>query len=140
MRDVNVFVYGTLRRGDCRDRAMEGQMLWDEAFIDGFEMLDLGAFPGIVDGPADATVRGEVHVVPEEVLTGVLDRIEGYRPDAPTDGLYNRRIVEAYNEDGDCVDVWVYIYNQRRRPSATNVIPSGDWFEHRGLYEMKAGG
>ena len=75
-----VFVYGTLRTGDCRHGVgCFVQMLAPVAFVEHFAMLDLGGFPGLVPvSPQDddgLLIRGEVHEY-EDLAT--LDRIEGY--------------------------------------------------------------
>ena len=84
-----VFVYGTLKSGG----GLRGlDTISPESMIVGrakttypdFEMLDLGAFPGVIDG--EKYIQGEVWEVDENTFD-VLDRIEGY----PT--FYNRKLI-----------------------------------------------
>ena len=81
MTDTNnthpVFVYGTLLRGEVNHR-----LLKDAEFVGGavtapeYELIDLGAFPGMVAG-GDTAIRGEVFRVNYETLKA-LDRLEGH--------------------------------------------------------------
>ena len=140
---VKVFVYGTLRTGDSRygvDTFVG--MLAPEAYINGFDMLDLGSFPGLVANPDklsqtvdyETAIRGEVH---EYENLRVLDVIEGYDEAQPKEGFYSRIQLPAFTKDGKVLeDCWVYIFNSKSR--AGSIIECGDWFEHRGLYAKLA--
>ncbi len=131
---VKVFVYGTLRTGDCRHGVESfSKMLASEAYIEGFNMLDLGGFPGLVEG--EGRIRGEVH---EYAHLKVLDSIEGYREKTPDMGLYNRRQVDVETPDGEIEECWVYTFNSYDGRSQRGIVESGDWFEHRGLYDQLA--
>ncbi len=114
-------------------------MIAPEAYINGFDMLDLGGFPGLVTNEAklsqtvnyDTAIRGEVH---EYEHLQILDRIEGYRESDPKNGHYNRIQIPAFTKNGEVFsDCWVYIYNGLADP--TEIIESGDWFAHRGYYK-----
>ena len=129
-RGVPVFVYGTLRVGDCRHgiKALV-QVLHPEAYLPGFQMLHLGGFPGIV--PGEGRVRGEIHIYDD---FSSLDQIEGYRPADPASSLYLREEVQAEvpGEAGP-VEVSTYIFNRRDRLGSgwtAEVIESGDWFSN----------
>ncbi len=141
MNDKNfVFVYGTLRAGDCRAGVLGTQgMVCDEAYVNDFQLLDIGSFPGVMRG--EGRVRGEMHAIDKGTLA-ILDGIEGYREDDPNHSLYVRESVPVLdNEDTQVGNAWIYIFNTegvgRRR--ALPIIESGDWFEHRGLYPKEAG-
>lgn len=128
-----VFVYGTLRRGDCRGGFL-GEPYFPEAYVKGLELFDLGPFPGVLEGPG--LVRGEVYEIDAKMLQS-LDRIEGYRAQAPGEGLYDRQLVTARDPSGEEVEAWVYIYNNRDEHQL-RPIASGDWFAHRNLYPQTA--
>jgi gamma-glutamylcyclotransferase (GGCT)/AIG2-like uncharacterized protein YtfP len=143
---VKVFVYGTLRTGDSRygvDTFVK--MVAPEAYINGFDMLDLGGFPGLVANEDklsqtvdyETAIRGEVH---EYENLRVLDRIEGFDEAQPQQGLYNRVQIPAFTKDGEVFDdCWVYIFNADRAHGLEEpIIECGDWFEHRGLYAKLA--
>ena len=132
-----VFVYGTLRTGDIRHGVETfEEMLAPEAYLEGFDMLDLGGFPGLIDfdqgGAAGLPgIRGEVHLYEH---MGILDRIEGYNSRDPKKGMYNRRQVTVHTPEGDIEGCWVYTYNAaeglfEEGEEPPNIIQSGDWFE-----------
>lgn len=132
-----VFVYGTLRKGDSRFGVLDDcKCIAEVAFADGFKMLSLGGFPGIV--PGDGRIRGEVYEIDEEIL-GRLDSIEGFREDDPKHSLYLRQEIDAYYEDGGTIpgptgcggEILTYVFNEGRIRHEREVIESGDWFEHR---------
>lgn len=134
-----VFVYGTLRKGDSRFGVLaDCKCLHEVAFVAGFEMLDLGGFPGIV--PGNGKIVGEIYEVDEDTLSR-LDSIEGYREDDPKHSLYIRQEVDAYYDDGGSIPgptgcggtILTYVFNEGRRQRGVDrkVIESGDWFEHR---------
>lgn len=127
----HVFVYGTLRRGDCRFEAPGFlEVLYEEAYLPGYTLHDLGAFPGILPGPG--VVRGEIHVYKD---LATLDRIEGFNEKHPQRSLYLRRRVEVEPLPSEVTDAWVYVLNQQGYTSELPpIIESGDWFQHRGLY------
>ena len=126
---VLVFVYGTLRKGDFRYGA--GNFIRTvalEAYLQDFDMLDLGGFPGIVPN-GRCKIRGEVH---EYENLEILDKIEGYQEDSPDHGLYTRIKVRVATPKEKIENCWVYVFNLGDRTAP--VIESGDWFKHKNLY------
>ena len=131
-----VFVFGTLRKGDSRFGVLDGcKCLHEVAFVDGFEMLSLGSFPGIVPGPG--RIVGEIYEIDETILAR-LDAIEGYREDDPKHSLYIRQGVDAFYEDGGSIPgpngeggkILTYVFNiDRAQDRGYKVIESGDWFD-----------
>ena len=101
---LNVFVYGTLRKGWGLHRFIEmfdGVYLGTEKLV-GYRMHSLGAFPAInkVDD-WDSYVVGEIYSFEEKDIAQVLrvlDRIEL--------GAGYRRCATAINGK----DVWLYVY------------------------------
>lgn len=86
-----VFVYGTLKAGDSMrgiDRISPNAVIVGKAVTTypDYDMIDLGAFPGAVDG--NRHIGGEVWEVDEDTFQ-LLDQIEGF-PD-----FYNRKIVDT---------------------------------------------
>jgi gamma-glutamylcyclotransferase (GGCT)/AIG2-like uncharacterized protein YtfP len=78
-------------------------------------LLDLGRYPGLVDG--DAWVRGELYQLHDRELLPTLDREEGYN--------FERRRVGVNLADGRRSRAWVYRY---RGPQHRAVeIPDGDF-------------
>ena len=104
-KEAFVFVYGTLLKGRSNyarflapaDPVMRGE-------IKGFEMYDLGAFPGVVKG--NGTVKGEVYRVTKAELERI-DRLEG------EGSLYVKELVtvKGYLTEDNDLSAYVYIYN-----------------------------
>ena len=101
-----IFVYGTLLKGRSnyeRHLAPANPVMRGE--IEGFEMYDLGSFPGVVKGIG--RVKGEVYRVTKEQLERI-DFLEG------EGSLYKKEAVTVkgnFSEDGE-VTAYVYLYNQ----------------------------
>lgn len=106
---IHLFVYGTLRPGR---RAHELVRPYVQAVLPaelaGAALLDLGAYPGLVDG--DGWVRGEVLVLGAARLDAI-DQYEDCRPDDPT-SLFRRREVTVSTGDGAACGCWAYFYAQ----------------------------
>lgn len=129
--EIKVFVYGTLRTGDIRAGGDSfKEMIALEAYIEGFDMLDLGGFPGLV--PGNNRIRGEVH---EYSHFRTLDMIEGYHEKDPKSSFYIRRLVDVEVPEGVLKGCWVYCLNRIPQRPKLPIIESGDWFEHRGYYD-----
>lgn len=131
-----IFVYGTLMRG-------YGNWAWclkDRAkFVgpaqtmpnDNFALLNLGSFPGMVDGQAltghNGVVRGELfafnHEEHPEILKD-LDRLEGHP------GMYTRTPISVIF-DGTRVNAETYIYQHGRIMPPCPVVESGNWRDAR---------
>ncbi|QDT56128.1 Gamma-L-glutamyl-butirosin B gamma-glutamyl cyclotransferase [Caulifigura coniformis] len=102
-----VFVYGTLKRGDCRHRFMAGsRFLGIATTAPGFRLYNLGEYPALVEDNSGGQIEGEVYEVSPAILE-VLDEVEGV-----ADSLYVRKrlplmtpfaesAVEAYLYEGD---------------------------------------
>jgi gamma-glutamylcyclotransferase (GGCT)/AIG2-like uncharacterized protein YtfP len=140
-----VFVYGTLRKGDSRFGILaECECIAEEAHLLGFKMLHLGGFPGIVpsENGAEDQVRGEIYEV-DDALLAQLDRIEGYQKDDPESSLYLRQEVTPSFAEGEgefqyFPNTWTYILNEDGWSHSTRVIASGDWFDRDGVSERSA--
>lgn len=103
------FVYGTLRRGEVRERCWPRLPL-DVAPAYVFATLyDLGPYPAIVDGAN--RVRGELWTLAPEDLEATLlalDRVEGYNQGGPD--WYVRRLIVCYTRDGRRHDAYAYFW------------------------------
>ncbi len=91
---MRIFVYGTLKRGQCNNYLLQTSKLIGETTVKG-TMYNWGAIPAITLKGNDE-VRGEVYEITSETLNR-LDVLEGY----PL--LYDRTQVKV-----DGVDTWVY--------------------------------
>jgi gamma-glutamylaminecyclotransferase len=117
-----VFVYGSLLHGEPNHRLLTvpgARLIMANAWTEpGYELHDLGAFPGMVRGGAGAII-GEVYEVDEATLAA-LDRLEGHP------SFYTRTRIAL--EDGTIVDAYLLSPEQ---VSGRRVILSGDWRAHR---------
>lgn len=99
----NVFVYGTLLKGERNHNYfLHDSTCLGTATLSGYDMYDLGTYPGIVSG--SGRVKGEVYEVSEETLRG-LDYLEG------EGSLYIRKQAEVTTEKGEVILAYIYVYN-----------------------------
>lgn len=120
-KEYKVFVYGTLREGDVRNGVLKDmQELGQAEFIKNattygiYKMVDLGAFPGIIEGGTTSIV-GEIWGI-DKYTKSYLDLMEG----VPL--LYEDKPIQIENEE----DVYAYfLVRHKGYPE----IKSGDWFK-----------
>jgi gamma-glutamylcyclotransferase (GGCT)/AIG2-like uncharacterized protein YtfP len=91
-----------------------GSTLLGEGLVRG-RLLDLGRYPGLVDGVG--RVSGETYRVDDPELLAVLDRAEGYN--------FDRRRATVTLASGRRARAWVYRYRGRRDQGV--LIPGGDY-------------
>ena len=127
-----LFVYGTLRRGDCRNTLLEQagcRLVWEEAWTPG-ALLDLGAFPGLLPGEG-GRVRGEVYAMPDPgALLGRLDLVEGFSGFGRSVNHFRRTALYVSGPGGERLLAWAYAY--ACPPPVAVQIPSGDWLRRGG--------
>ena len=109
---MNLFVYGTLKRGFPNHSVIAGAggtFVCNGITEPKFNLISLGAYPGMVEGVV--RVRGEVYGVKG---LGLTDHLEGYPH------FYNRKIVDIITINGR-VKAWVYILNNYFPTSITEM-------------------
>lgn len=110
MSDVNkIFVYGTLKQGECRASSWPRIPLQIEPATTAGLIYDLGAYPAMI--PGAGIVLGEAWTIEPSGLAAtlkVLDQIEGYA-DEPDD-LYVRRTITCTLLSGATVEAQTYFY------------------------------
>ena len=114
-----VFVYGTLKRGQCRERAWPRQPLSIEPAWTPGRLYDLGPYPALLEG-SDGVLGELWHFAPgdmDETLR-VLDGIEGFRNQP--DDLYRRVVVQCTTAAGEVLKAYLYHY---ARPLPANTVP-----------------
>lgn len=107
----SVFVYGTLKTGQCREKhwPIRPQLIvkaWIEA-----ELYDTGPYPAI--GVGHDLVAGELWMfLPSEIASvlSALDEVEGYRENAPDSNLYLREAIQCVTVHGERADAYAYVY------------------------------
>jgi len=124
-----VFVYGTLRKGQCNDvgRYAPAPVALGQAEIAG-TLYDFGPYPGaVLDGAG--IIRGEVYRV-DAGVEAQLDALEGVQADGK--GEYRRRFVPVTVASMGRVECLVYEIRAERVRGAP-VIPGGDWVRRHGF-------
>lgn len=101
-KKTNIFVYGTLMKGQSNHRAfLKDGCFIGNGMIEEYDMYDLGYFPGIVSGTGK--VYGEVYsVTPEELKR--IDRLEG------EGSLYKKEKTTVRMADKSEISAFVYVY------------------------------
>lgn len=131
-----LFVYGTLRHGERADLSKQAHNFGvDFVGLDRINgrLYHLGSFPGVKLDPTSEwdpnspVVVGEVFRVRDTSIIALMDAYEGYRPDDPTGGLYDRCKVGTNKGR----TVWVYTYNHPVIEDQR--IESGDWCKSKSL-------
>lgn len=118
-----VFVYGTLRRGGANHGLLAPFVRREEAGTVPGVLLDLGGYPGWVEG--EGAVRGEVfRLEPPALALVLLDDLEEYFGAGDPRNLYERVRVTARTADGP-VEAWAYRYVGPREGAAP--VPGGEW-------------
>jgi gamma-glutamylcyclotransferase (GGCT)/AIG2-like uncharacterized protein YtfP len=118
-----VFVYGTLKRGEVRERCWPRLPIAVEPATVCGSLYDLGPYPALVAG--NDTVVGELwHLAPGDMQStlAALDRVEGFA--GSDDDLYRRVIVECQTDKGRML-AWTYhLASAARLGSAKRVLPT----------------
>ncbi len=137
-RPNSIFVYGTLKRGECREHAWPRRPSKVIPARIRAELYDLGAYPAIVHG--DDWVLGERwEFEPQDLLPTLklLDEIEDFR-NRPDD-LYQRKVVACWDgvavtaevlgadEPTPC-DAYAYFFSQAEhlRQAGQRLVPCGN--------------
>lgn len=125
--EINFFVYGTLKRGECRQHMWpRSPLVVEEAWVHG-ELYDAGSYPALL--PGSDQVLGELwSFLPSdfEAIVKVLDEIEEYRPGDPYN-LYNREIVDCETLSGRRTSAYTYVYaRQHDLPTFKRLASTSD--------------
>lgn len=125
-----VFVYGSLTSKFWNHHILKdcNALSLGKGFTGGV-LHSLGRIPGYrrSDNPR-AVVTGELYLV-DDVCLARLDRLEGYRQDAPETSMYNRIVTECVLIDHNTTETaFIYEYNGNIDDAA--VVISGNWKEY----------
>jgi gamma-glutamylcyclotransferase (GGCT)/AIG2-like uncharacterized protein YtfP len=121
-----ILVYGTLRRKPYGNAPlMRGANFVGEVTIPGYDMYNLGAFPGIKPNPSNAVgIVTEMYEIPDDIADDLikhLDYYEGYR-EGDEASLYLREEIKINDIPAD-----IYVYNRTTDEKWVEHIPSGNW-------------
>jgi gamma-glutamylaminecyclotransferase len=108
MADCNlvIFVYGTLKAGECRSHFLEDMEFLGVAQTSPlYRLFDCGEYPALVEHPAGDRIEGELWRV-TEVCLSQLDREEGVDI-----GLYRRAPVDL-QPPYDSLMAQTYLYSR----------------------------
>lgn len=114
---TDVFVYGTLLKGESNHAYLEGGMRIGADALTGFQMFDLGSFPMIVpfSHSSPVVIVGERYRIPIKILPQ-LDELE----DHPH--FYRRQWLTL--DSG--AEAWVYV-GQAALTQGSRLLAGGDW-------------
>ena len=103
MNQTHVFVYGTLMKNYRNHAYLKDATYIGAGVIEGYDMYDLGRYPGIIAGKGK--VFGEVYQVTDEIEKQ-LDYLE------EEGDLYIKKPETIRLENGQTVEGKVYVYNR----------------------------
>jgi gamma-glutamylcyclotransferase (GGCT)/AIG2-like uncharacterized protein YtfP len=111
-----LFVYGTLRRGFRLHHHLKrlGAQFVANGKVQA-ELLDLDEFPGARPSTKPGKrVEGELYRLHRvESTLRALDQVEGFSPNNPEKGLFQRGTVEVTLANGEPRVAWIYWYGWR---------------------------
>lgn len=115
---IHFFVYGTLKRGECREKCWPRRPLNVEPAWTLGTLFDTGPYPAL--RPGHDPVLGEVWSFPTEdfaVVASELDIVEEFQ-ECRENNLYVRELVQCQTLTGKILQSYTYIFAQ------TNLLPT----------------
>jgi gamma-glutamylcyclotransferase (GGCT)/AIG2-like uncharacterized protein YtfP len=119
-----IFVYGTLKREQCRERCWPRPPLRVEAAVARGRLHDLGPYPAMV--PGGDFIRGELwHLRPEDVPETLqrLDEIEGCVEG--TGDQYIRVVIDCEDENGGIHRAYAYQFARCDKMESFPIVAAG---------------
>jgi len=114
---MDVFVYGTLKKGFGNHHFLEAAYFMGTASVPGI-LLSLGGFPGLILEENGWNVKGEVWRINKELDLPALDRLEGH----PSHYTRKEITIQGYGL------VSTYEYNPKETVGYHyECLPSGEW-------------
>lgn len=128
---MKVFVYGTLKPGECNYlRYCEGKVVAAEGAIAIGQLFALSlGYPAMTAGVG--TVYGFVLTFTDSSILEELDRLEDYdRLRPPEKNEYQRQEIEVFNRDRQSLGMaWAYLMWRDRIHSLGGIpLPDGCWY------------
>lgn len=102
---MRIFVYGTLKRGQCRHQHLAGQTFVAVArTVSKYRMVNVGDYPGLLRDSQGLSIEGEIWDVDAACLAR-LDVVESV-----ADGEYSREPIELLDqESGSTTEAYFYL-------------------------------
>jgi gamma-glutamylcyclotransferase (GGCT)/AIG2-like uncharacterized protein YtfP len=130
---TTVFVYGTLKTGQCREKCWPCEPSQvTKAWTYG-ELYDTGPYPALF--PGKDRVAGELWTFPGAAMPTVLaelDLVEEYTPGDEATNLYNRCEITCFDQAGNDVRAYTYLYGrQLEKQFFSRVQPDYSWGDLR---------
>ncbi|TCP29226.1 gamma-glutamylcyclotransferase (GGCT)/AIG2-like uncharacterized protein YtfP [Scopulibacillus darangshiensis] len=123
----NVFVYGTLRKGERNHHLLaDSPCIAEQAWTNGQLFATDSYYPAMILG--EDLVYGEVYTVTDEILAQ-LDELENHKGDPETD-LYDRKAT-AIHTDSETLQAFVYLLVDKQHEVLGGPILYNDWKVHR---------
>ena len=131
MKDVFLFVYGTLRRDSGNDMyhlLARHANLVGEATYQG-KLYKIDYYPGVAPSKVTSdVVMGEVyHLCDPDLVLLQLDQYEECGAEFAEPTEYIRVLQDVRLQNGEMNSAWIYLYNQPL--SSLDLIPSGDFLK-----------
>jgi gamma-glutamylcyclotransferase (GGCT)/AIG2-like uncharacterized protein YtfP len=126
LEHLPIFVYGTLKRGQCREPLWPHRPLEIREATLRAALYDLGPYPAI--GPGDDLIAGELwflradHI---EKTLRVLDRVEGFNQAGKTN-WYERQIVECRDAHGEVHRAYTYFFADEEKLNGAQRVLVGE--------------
>ena len=136
MKNINVFVYGSLRDGFFNyEKYLAGKVLEKKAAkLENMRLYHMPykGYPAIISG--EGIVNGEIMVIDpncyEETIKA-MDEMEGFKGKDNLENEYDKIILEVKNiSDNEIEKCFVYFYNKnndQRFEKESIYIQNGDW-------------
>ena len=138
-KNINVFVYGSLREGYFNyDKYLKGKVLSiKKAKINNkivYHMPYKG-YPALMNG--DGTVYGEIMEIKPDIYDetmAAMDKMEGFISENNPQNEYDKKVLEVEHlSDGTTENCYLYFYNKNidnRFDKEAIFVPHGDWVKH----------
>jgi gamma-glutamylcyclotransferase (GGCT)/AIG2-like uncharacterized protein YtfP len=134
-----IFVYGTLMPGQPNDYLWQGcSQSVEGAYISGCYLYDFGYYPVMIKGGGGRVVGQLIHLKKEcySQTIQVLDCLEGYDSQHPTDSNFQRVRSEVSRPNGENLEAWAY-FGVLKNINNSPLIENGDWAKHIAERENK---
>jgi len=136
MKNINIFVYGSLREGFFNyDKYLHGKVVSkSDAILKNMRLYHMPykGYPAIT--PGKDIINGEIMVIKEneyEDTVSAMDIMEGFKGEGNPENEYHKVVLEVENINTKEIEkCFVYFYNKDIDESFEKeaiYIPNGDW-------------